>query len=111
MIIIEYKEIYLLRILAYIYITCSFVLLRQAISTMSTCSFVLLRQAMSIMSIAVIFRSYRALMAVYVLVCRVVAVVPILPPLLAGSPLTDFLPYNYAQSSNRKPYCPGYVYQ
>ena len=31
---------------------------------------------MSNLSTAVIFRSYRALMAVYILVCRVVAVVP-----------------------------------
>ena len=75
MIIIKYKEIYLATDSSlYIYYLLSYLItLNNKYSKYY--SLVLLRQAVSTLSIAVIFRSYRALIAVCVLVCRVAVVV------------------------------------
>ena len=74
MIIIEYKEIYLTTDSSlYIYCLLTY-LITPSNKHYKYYLFVLLRQIMSTMSTTVIFRSYRALMAIYVLVCRVVAV-------------------------------------
>ena len=76
MIVIKYKEIYLATDLSlYIYYLFS-CLIALSNEHSEHCLPILLRQAISILSTAVIFRSCRALMAVYFLVCRVVAVVP-----------------------------------
>ena len=76
MIIIEYKEIYLItdfNLYIYCLLSCLIVPSNEQPEYYLP---ILLRQAMSTLNIAVIFRSYRALMAVSFLVCRVVAVVP-----------------------------------
>ena len=76
MIVIEYKEIYLTTDSS-LYIYCLLSCLTAPSNKQPKyCLPVLLRQAMSILSTAVMFRSCRALMAVYFLVCRVVAMVP-----------------------------------
>ena len=76
MIIIEYKEIYLtMDFSLYIYCLLSY-LTAPSNEQPEHCLLVSLRQAISNLSTAVTFRSCRALMAVYFLVCRVVAVVP-----------------------------------
>ena len=76
MIVIEHKEIYLTTDSSlYIYCVLS-CLTAPSNEHLEHCSLVSLRQAMSTLSTAVIFRSCRALMAVYFLACRVVAVVP-----------------------------------
>ena len=110
MIVIEYKEIYLATDSSlYIYYLLSYFTMPSNKQPEHYLP-VLLRQAISTLSTAVTFRFYKALIAVCFLTYRVITIVPILPPFLAGSPLIDFLLYNYAQSSNRKSYCSRCVY-
>ena len=95
MIIIKYKEIYLATDSSlYIYCLLSYLIALNN-KHLKYYLLILLRQVMSILSTAVIFRSYRALIAVYFLIYRVIIIVPILPPFLARSLLIDILLYNY----------------